>query len=186
MKELAAALMQAHMEMPVIENNAVNPHFRSNYATLDTIIKQCRPVFAKHGFAVVEFMAGDLAQNLTLLHVESGNSIDSYMKLACKDPSNPQQLKSAQTYARRMLWLSATGVCPVDEDDDANKATEEPPKQDPIKLLKPHEAEIIAYAASKGKIIAGVHELTTKQLQDAEGMLKRALEYAKANTKEQK
>lgn len=129
MKELAQALLQAHDEMPVIENNAINPHFRSNYATLDTIIKQCRPVFSKHGIAVLESSTGEF-QKLLLVHTESGESLDSCIELRCKDPSNPQQLKSAQTYARRMLWLSATGVCPVNEDDDGQKATETP--QQPV------------------------------------------------------
>jgi len=123
MKELAKAMLQAHNEMPVIENNAVNPHFRSNYATLDTIIKQCRPVFSKHGIAVLEHSSGDL-QKLCLIHAESGEQLNSSIELRCKDVSNPQQLKSAQTYARRMLWLSATGVCPVDEDDDGNQASQ--------------------------------------------------------------
>ena len=133
MKNLAKALLQAHDEMPVIENNAVNPHFRSNYATLDTIIKQCRPVFSKQGIAVLEYSVGDL-QKLTLCHTDSGDELGSSIELRCKDVNNPQQLKSAQTYARRMLWLSATGVCPVDEDDDGQKATEEP--KQPVKQGK--------------------------------------------------
>lgn len=125
MKELAKAMLQAHDEMPVIENNAVNPHFRSNYATLDTIIGQCRPIFSKHGVAVLEHSFCDI-QKLLLIHAESGEELESSIELRCKDVSNPQQLKSAQTYARRMLWLSAAGVCPVDEDDDGNQASTEP------------------------------------------------------------
>jgi len=124
MKELSKAILQAHNEMPVIENNAVNPHFRSNYATLDTIIKKCRPIFSKHGIAVLEYSSGDL-QKLTIIHAESGDELNSSIELRCKDASNPQQLKSAQTYARRMLWLSAAGVCPVNDDDDGNSASQD-------------------------------------------------------------
>ena len=179
MKELAKALLAAHSAMPVIENNAVNPHYRSNYATLDTIIKQCRPVFTENGIVILEYIDAETTQNLRIIHAESGEFQDSFVHLTCKDPSNPQQLKSAQTYARRMLWLTAAGVCPVDEDDDANKASEGP---NPLDILKPYETQIIAYAASKGKIIAGVHELSSQQLADPQGLIKRAKEYEAQNT----
>lgn len=153
MKILAKAMLQAHDEMPVIENNAINPHFRSNYATLDTIIKQCRPIFSKHGIAVLEYSSGDL-QKLSLIHAESGDELNSSIELRCKDASNPQQLKSAQTYARRMLWLSAAGVCPVDEDDDGNQASQEPQK--PVKQGKVGlpQATVEAFGAEGEAVLA--------------------------------
>ena len=186
MKELAKALLKVHQEMPNVGNNAVNGHFRSDYATLDHIIELVKPVFLKHGIIVKEGCK-EGAVSIQLLHAESAEVDDLCMiDLVCKDPSNPQQQKSAETYARRRLWQLKAGICPAGEDDDANSASQgtskAQPDQDPLALLKPHEAAIIVFAASKGTIIAGVHELPSSWLKDPHKLIDKANEYAAKNT----
>jgi len=184
MKELAQALLKVHQEMPNVGNNAVNGHFRSDYATLDHIIDLVKPVFLKHGIIVKEGCK-EGAVSIQLLHAESAEVDDlCIIDLVCKDPSNPQQQKSAETYARRRLWQLKAGICPAGEDDDANSASQETskPAQDPLALLKPHEAAIIALAASKGTIITAVHELPAKWLQSPQKLIAAAQEYAAKNT----
>jgi hypothetical protein len=187
MKELAKALLAARKEMGKLINNAKNPHYRSNYATLDEVIRVAQEPLANAGICVLESTAVISENNMTvqkleLREVESGDSYQSTLPLICKDPSNPQQLKSAQTYARRMLWTAAAGLAP--EDDDGNAASQDTPKtmQDPLALLKPHETAIIAFAASKGTIIAGVHELPSSWLKDPRRLISTANEYAAKNT----
>lgn len=189
MKELAKALLAARKEMGKLINNAKNPHYRSNYATLDEVIRVAQEPLANAGIcvlestcALVEDNATITKQRLDLIHIESGDVYSSKIPLICKDPSNPQQLKSAQTYARRMLWTAAAGLAP--EDDDGNAASQETskPAQDPLVLLKPFEGAIIAFAASKGTIIAGVHELPSSWLKDPHKLIDKANEYAVANT----
>ena len=189
MKELAKALLAARKEMGKLINNAKNPHYRSNYATLDEVIRVAQEPLANAGICVLESTAVISENNMTvqkleLREVESGDSHQSTLPLICKDPSNPQQLKSAQTYARRMLWTAAAGLAP--EDDDGNAASQETskaqPAQDPLALLKPHETAIIAFAASKGTIIAGVHELPSSWLRDPQKLIATAQEYAAKNT----
>ena len=194
MKELAQALLKVHQEMPNVGNNAVNGHFRSDYATLDHIIDLVKPVFLKHGIIVKEGCK-EGAVSIQLLHAESAEVDDLCMiDLVCKDPSNPQQQKSAETYARRRLWQLKAGICPAGEDDDANSASQgaskdTQPAQNPaaglqgrIALLKPHETAIIAFAASKGTIITGVHELPSSWLKDPHKLIDKANEYSVANT----
>lgn len=187
MKELAKALLAARKEMGKLINNAKNPHYRSNYATLDEVIRVAQEPLANAGICVLESTAVISENNMTvqkleLREVESGDSHQSTLPLICKDPSNPQQLKSAQTYARRMLWTAAAGLAP--EDDDGNAASQETskPAEDPLALLKPHETAIIAFAASKGTIIAGVHELPSSWLRDPQKLIATANEYAAKNT----
>jgi len=187
MKELAKALLSARKEMGKLINNAKNPHYRSNYATLDEVIRVAQEPLANAGICVLESTAVISESNMTvqkleLREVESGDSHQSTLPLICKDPSNPQQLKSAQTYARRMLWTAAAGLAP--EDDDGNAASQETskPAQDPLALLKPFEGAIIAFAASKGTIIAGVHELPSSWLRDPQKLIATANEYAAKNT----
>jgi len=187
MKELAKALLAARKEMGKLINNAKNPHYRSNYATLDEVIRVAQEPLANAGICVLESTAVISENNMTvqkleLREVESGDSHQSTLPLICKDPSNPQQLKSAQTYARRMLWTAAAGLAP--EDDDGNAASQETskPAEDPLALLKPHETAIIAFAASKGTIIVGVHELPSSWLRDPQKLIATANEYAAKNT----
>ena len=187
MKELAKALLAARKEMGKLINNAKNPHYRSNYATLDEVIRVAQEPLANAGICVLESTAVISENNMTvqkleLREVESGDSYQSTLPLICKDPSNPQQLKSAQTYARRMLWTAAAGLAP--EDDDGNAASQETskPAEDPLALLKPHDTAIIAFAASKGTIIAGVHELPSSWLRDPQKLIATASEYAAKNT----
>jgi len=188
MKELAKALLKVHQEMPNVGNNAVNGHFRSDYATLDHIIDLVKPVFLKHGLIVKEG-CNDGKVSIQLLHAESEEVDDlCEIDLVCKDPSNPQQQKSAETYARRRLWQLKAGICPAGEDDDANSASQgaskAQPDQDPLALLKPHEAAIIVFAASLGTIIEGVHELPSSWLKDPHKLIDKANEYASQNTVE--
>jgi hypothetical protein len=129
MKELAKALLKVHNEMPQVGNNAVNGHFRSDYCTLDHLIELVKPVFLRNGIIPQEgCFDGKVA--MQLLHAESGE-VDAMceIELVCKDPSNPQQQKSAETYARRRLWQLKAGICPAGEDDDANSASTEPKNQ---------------------------------------------------------
>ena len=186
MKELAKALLKVHQEMPNVGNNAVNGHFRSDYATLDHIIELVKPVFLKHGIIPQEGCNGGEV-SIQLLHAESGE-VDALCEidLVCKDPSNPQQQKSAETYARRRLWQLKAGICPAGEDDDANSASQgaskAQPAQDPLTLLKPHETAIIAFAASHNTLITEVHELPSSWLKDPQKLIKNATEYAAKNT----
>jgi len=183
MKELAKALLKVHQEMPNVGNNAVNGHFRSDYATLDHIIELVKPVFLKHGIIVKEG-CNDGKVSMQLLHAESEEVDDlCEIDLVCKDPSNPQQQKSAETYARRRLWQLKAGICPAGEDDDANSASQGASNaQDPLAILKPHEAAIIVFAASLGTIIEGVHELPSSWLKDPHKLIDKANEYAAKNT----
>jgi hypothetical protein len=84
------------------------------------------------------------------------------------------------------LWQLKAGICPAGEDDDANSASQDTskaqPAQDPLALVKPHETAIIAFAASKGTIIAGVHELPSSWLRDPQKLIATANEYAAKNT----
>ena len=187
MKELAKALLAARKEMGKLINNAKNPHYRSNYATLDEVIRVAQEPLANAGICVLESTAVISENNMTvqkleLREVESGDSHQSTLPLICKDPSNPQQLKSAQTYARRMLWTAAAGLAPEDDDGNAASQGTSKPAQDPLALLKPHETAIIAFAASKGTFIAGLDELPSSWLRDPQKLIAAAQEYAAKNT----
>ncbi len=122
--ELAKALVKFNSEVNKIAKDADNPFFKNNYATLDTIIDEIRPILSKHGLSIMQIPSGD-GQNVTLktllLH-DSGEWLESD-ELTMKPVKNdPQAVGSCITYARRYS-LAAFLSLNTGEDDDGNGAT---------------------------------------------------------------
>ena len=124
MKNITKALIAARRQMGKLVKDAKNPHFKSAYATLQACHDVAVPALADAGIAVVEYSEhteSGTVLHLDLVHVDSGEQITSAFPLVCKDHNNPQQLGSAQTYARRYLIMAAAGLTP--EGDDGNGAS---------------------------------------------------------------
>ncbi|MED1478151.1 ERF family protein [Bacillus pseudomycoides] len=122
--ELAKALVKFNSEVNKIAKDADNPFFKNNYATLDTIIDEIRPILSKNGLSIMQIPSGD-GQNVTLktlLIHESGEWLESD-ELTMKPVKNdPQAVGSCITYARRYS-LAAFLSLNTGEDDDGNSAT---------------------------------------------------------------
>ncbi|PFE42465.1 recombinase [Bacillus cereus] len=122
--KLAKSLVLFNLEVNKIAKDADNPFFKNNYATLDTIIDEIRPILSKHGLSIMQIPSGD-GQNVTLktllLH-ETGEWLESD-ELTMKPVKNdPQAVGSCITYARRYS-LAAFLSLNTGEDDDGNGAT---------------------------------------------------------------
>ena len=106
-----------------IAKDKVNPHFRSKFTSLDSILETVRPIMAKHGLAITqlpEFRDGLAGVTTRIIH-KSGESTESTLLLPLKDQS-AQGVGSALTYARR---YSISAVCGIasDEDEDGQQAS---------------------------------------------------------------
>ena len=130
--KLAAALVAAQAELRAVGMDAVNPHFKSKYASLDNIIETIRPTLAKHGLAVVqgtttpESDASNTVRGFTvetmLVHA-SGEWLTSAIVMPL-GKADPQGAGAALTYGRR-YGLSALLSLATDEDDDGNAASKQ-------------------------------------------------------------
>ncbi len=119
-----AALMQAQKDMGPVLKNATNPAFRSKYADLSSVIETITEPLHNNGLTFYQNMIVDSSgpQLVThLVHIESGESIDSWSPIVCKDPQDPQKVGGAITYMRRYALLALLGLSP--EDDDGNAAS---------------------------------------------------------------
>lgn len=120
-KTIAQALSEFQAELPKIDLDGTNPHFKSKYATLGNVTKNVFPKLAEHGFS---FTTGSFVDNgvlildAHLLH-ESGESRSMQFPIT---ETNPQKVGSAVTYYRRYALAALTGVV-ADEDDDGNAAS---------------------------------------------------------------
>ena len=133
--EIAKALVAFNGEVNKIAKDANNPMFRNNYATLDQIIAEIRPLLQKNGLSILQIPSGDnetLTLKTLLLH-ESGEYLESdefslapmaqVIDKSTKEKAiTPQSVGSAITYARRYS-LSSFLSLNTGEDDDGNNAS---------------------------------------------------------------
>lgn len=125
MKELAAALVAAQAEMPSVEKNATNPHFKNKFASLDNLIDKTRPVLNKHGLSIQQFPSvSDLGAPTLVTRIThvSGDALEYQAPLFLQG-QDMQKYGAALTYARRYAWAAALGIA-NDEDDDGNHASQ--------------------------------------------------------------
>jgi hypothetical protein len=135
LNELAGALAEAQGEFPSVtktEEGVIKGtsrtgnayEYKYSYADLATVVETVKPILAKHGLALSQFVSGGdmTAQTLTtyLLH-KSGQFISHEMTLLLPK-EDAQGQGSAITYARRYSYMSALGLV-ADEDDDGNAAS---------------------------------------------------------------
>lgn len=128
-KELAAALANAQGEFGIAEFDRVNPHFKSKYATLTSVMNAVRKPLQKYGLSVVQTLtegAKGMALETTLLHASGEWLSGTTPILLAKE--DMQGLGSAITYAKRYAVSAILGVV-SDEDDDGNAAADKPLSQ---------------------------------------------------------
>ena len=123
-EKLAAAIVKAQGELEHVAKDANNPHFKSKYADLPSVVDTIRPVYAKHGLAVLQgFVPDDSGVTIeTRIIHSSGQWISDEGLHLPIDKQNAQGVGSAITYGRRYTLLAMSGVAP-DDDDDGNAAS---------------------------------------------------------------
>jgi len=163
-KEIATALAKFQGSMSAVKKDAVNPFYKSKYATLDTIWEAIRKPLSENGLSVVQTLGiveGNSVLETTLYHT-SGELI-SGVQLVNPVKLDPQGLGSAITYARRYSLSAILGIV-ADDDDDANIATKPESKQEPKakspetpsksasedSITEPQTKKIYALAKAKG------------------------------------
>ena len=94
--KLAQAIVKFHALLPKVSKDSVNPHFKSRYASLSTILENIDPLLHTCGLAVVQMPKGE-SELVTLLIHESGESIGASVVMNLQK-SDPQGVGSAITY----------------------------------------------------------------------------------------
>lgn len=109
------ALLKFQGQVSKIKKDAKNPHFKSNYASLSKILEETNPVLTECGLVLTQHFDVDVLTTM-LCHAETGEFMQSDYPIMVKDVSNPQQLGSAISYARRYGIQSILNLTASDDD----------------------------------------------------------------------
>lgn len=123
---IASALAAAQSEMGKALKQSSNPHFKSKYADLASVVDACLPALNANGIAVVQPMTENefgRAVVTKFIH-SSGETLECAVPLIL-GKNDMQGLGSAITYARRYGLMGLAGIAP--EDDDGNAAAANAP-----------------------------------------------------------
>lgn len=140
---LAAALVAAQADMPAVEPDAVNPHFKTKFVSLDHLIAKTRPVLNRHHLALIQLPATNDAGlpvlRTILIHGPSGEQVSADAPLML-GKNDMQGLGAAITYARRYAWAAALGIATEEDDDGESAAKTAEPKTAAATGFKPPAA----------------------------------------------
>jgi len=126
-KEISVALHKAQAKIKAALKDATNPHFKSKYADLSSVVDAVKAPLLEAGIVFlqgVEDAENGVAVETMLLHT-SGEWLSSTLKIPATK-QDAQGYGSAITYGRRYGLQSMCGV-PA-EDDDGNAAVAAAPK----------------------------------------------------------
>ena len=123
--KIAPAILKAQKAITFAAKDATNPHYKSKYADLPSVIDAIKPALNLVGIAFLQTAGtsdpGILAMTTRLLH-ESGEWIED--TATCPLPKNdPQGYGSACTYLRRYSLAAIVGLY---QDDDDGQAASKP------------------------------------------------------------
>ena len=125
--ELATALAKAQASMGPAIKGAKNPHFRSSYADLSSVVEAIREPFTANGLAWVQAPSLDADTGLVTVTTRIVHSSGQWVEASVsampgrggKADLSPQAVGSAVTYLRRYGLQAMAGVPSADDDGEA-------------------------------------------------------------------
>jgi hypothetical protein len=126
---LSAAMASAFAAIEAATKSAANPHFKSKYADISSVIDAIKPALVANGLFFTqrpEPAQGGVAVE-TVVHHASGESMALGTIFVPANKNDAQAYGSALTYARRYALVTAFGV--PTEDDDGNAAARSAPSR---------------------------------------------------------
>jgi len=151
--KLETALAVALAKLEGAKKKSANPHFKSKYADLGSVIDAIRPI-AEHGIWFRQSThPDDNGVTVETFYIGHGASISAGVLHMPADKRNPQGFGSALTYARRYALQTAFGL--ASEDDDGNAAS----NGEIARKAAPEAKRAPAHSKLKTELRQFVHEM---------------------------
>lgn len=124
------ALATAQSEMIPVGKDGKNPHFKSSYTTLGSVLSAVLPPLNRNGIALMQHpsLEGTTVHLDTVLTHKSGQWVRSRLSMTMTRKTDAHAIASCISYMRRYAAQSVCGLPAVD--DDANLGVGiEPPRR---------------------------------------------------------
>ena len=158
-----------------IEPEGRNPHFKSDYVTLDSLLKKVNPACQNNGLGIMQFPTGVGLVTL-LFHEKSGEYISSYYELLL-EKKNAQGVGSALTYAKRQVIQAMFGLSAGPEEDDDGEGASTGSLDDRISKMVTAFAGIgISQEDLEDRIKHPIKYITPKEFEELSAYYKEAKE----------
>jgi hypothetical protein len=148
---LCKSLVLAISELEDVQADSTNPFHKNSYASLSAHLKQIKPVFAKHGLAIVQCPIGssDTVGVRTIVIHTDGGSLESDCLIRQDEKMDGQKAGSIISYIRRYSLASVAGIATAD--DDAQSAVPAPSSGYGKFIPNPSAAPAYSAPASSGE-----------------------------------
>jgi hypothetical protein len=176
MKAISQALVKAQAAMSHAAKDAKNPHFKSAYSSLASVIDAVRPALSSNGLAFVQKLHsadGGVAVETVLIH-ESGEEMSFGVLFIPATKQDAQGFGSAISYGKRYSLQAALGIASEDDDGQAAVKTRPAPIQ-AVKVTIDMEAAVDEMSAQTS--IDALKECFAKWYKSAEGEQKETLKF---------
>lgn len=160
--KITEGLVEAHKKITHASKDKTNPHFKSKYATLESVIDATRDSLLEQSIVVLQLVGHDSV--ITRLQHSSGEFIETDTKIYLKS-TDMQALGSSISYARRYALAAILNISQTDDDGNAGSAThkQEPPKQQEPQKPKSNAENIADFAKTLGYEDMKLKELIIKK-----------------------
>ena len=121
MKELYTAFVKAQSSISKAAKDSTNPHFKSKYADLESVIDAVKPALIANGLAFIQKFheCDDGVRVETVIIHESGQELSCGILHIPASKKDAQGFGSAASYGKRYSLQSALGVASSDDDGNA-------------------------------------------------------------------
>lgn len=126
--ELHAALVKAVAETQDVHADSTNPFHKNKYASLSAHLAVVKPIFAKHGLAVLQFPTSSeksIGVTTTIVH-KSGSQIMDTITIPVGDGVKGQDAGSIISYLRRYSLAAIAGIATEDDDAESDRIVRTP------------------------------------------------------------
>tara|TARA_R110000787_G_scaffold10519_6_gene35644 strand:+ start:154 stop:774 length:621 start_codon:yes stop_codon:yes gene_type:complete len=126
---LIESLVKAQSEMSHAAFDQTNPHFKSKFASLKSVIDAIKPALNANGIFFMQVSHPlDHGVGIETVFCKADEKLSTGVVMVPVDKANAQGLGSALTYAKRYSLAMACGIA-ADVDDDGNGAAANPPQR---------------------------------------------------------
>jgi len=163
--KLFTALIAAIAETKDVHADSSNPHYGSRYASLSAHLASLKPIFAKHGLAIVQLpmsQPGTVGLLTSVIHKDGGH-MEAYIGIPTTDKTDAQKTGSTISYLRRYALASLAGCSTEDDDGEATvRPTHSAPKTNYIP--NPTHAAVATVSAPAAPAVKASGSATAEDL----------------------